>query len=295
MNLLEKMLRRKSKSRPTTPSPFPGTEAEQAEAARQAMEALRAGATATVNSHRFPKLSDAVGARSEVLTKTVTPTRVKDGGAPVVNIWDIEEEAAEEPERSARQRRGRATPSGVPEAEVPVAEPTPRARASRTKTRMLGFEPEETTSVVPLFEAASQPAEDLEPADGPEVVMFPTGWLVVKAGAGRGASFPLKQGLSMVGRGVDQTVRLDFGDMTVSRSNHAAIAYDASQHQFFIGHGGKSNLVRLNGRPLLTTEPLKDGDEIQIGETTLLLKVLCTPEFNWSRQGGGDANDMAIA
>ncbi|WP_431297963.1 FHA domain-containing protein [Tabrizicola sp. BL-A-41-H6] len=295
MNLLEKMLRRKSKSRPTSPSPFSGTEAEQAEAARQAMEALRAGATATVNSHRFPKLSDAVGARSEVLTKTVTPTRVKDGGAPVVNIWDIEEDApGEEPERSARQRRGRAT-SAEPEAAVPVADPAPRGRANRTKTRMLGFEPEET-SVVPLFEAQAKPEEELEPAEGPEVVMFPTGWLVVKAGAGRGASFPLKQGLSMVGRGVDQTVRLDFGDMTVSRSNHAAIAYDASQHQFFIGHGGKSNLVRLNGRPLLTTEPLKDGDEIQIGETTLLLKVLCTPEFNWSRQqGGGDSNDMAIA
>lgn len=254
------------------------------------MEALRSGATATVNSHRFPKLSDAVGARTEVLTKTVTPTRVKDGSAPVVNIWDIEEDAAgEEPERPGRQRRGRAASS-----DEAAVEPTSRGRASRTKTRMLGFEPEET-SVVPLFDAEAKPEGELEPADSPEVVMFPTGWLVVKAGAGRGASFPLKQGLSMVGRGADQTVRLDFGDMTVSRSNHAAIAYDASQHQFFIGHGGKSNLVRLNNRPLLTTEPLKDGDEIQIGETTLLLKVLCTPEFNWSRQGGGDSNDMAIA
>jgi pSer/pThr/pTyr-binding forkhead associated (FHA) protein len=126
--------------------------------------------------------------------------------------------------------------------------------------------------------------------------MFPTGWLVVKSGAGRGGAFPLAQGVSTIGRGGDQAVSLDYGDMAISRSNHAAIAYDATTHRFHIGHGGKSNLVRLNGRPLLSTETAVDGDEIQIGETTLVLKVLCTPEFNWSTaQSGGDANDMAIA
>ncbi len=214
-----------------------------------------------------------------MLTKAVTPARAREVTAPAVNIWDIDDDAVqEEAEKPSRAE--------------PAAEQT-RRRATRTKTRMLGFEPE--TSVVPLFDATSKPEEELEPVDGPEVVMFATGWLVVKTGAGRGASFPLKQGLSMIGRGPDQTVRLDFGDMSVSRSNHAAIAYDQSLHQFFVGHGGKSNLVRLNGRPLLTTEPVRDGDEIQVGETTLLLKVLCTPEFNWSRQSGGEANDMAIA
>ena len=63
-----------------------------------------------------------------------------------------------------------------------------------------------------------------------------------------------------------------------------------------MGHGGKSNLVRLNGKPLLSTEVVGDGDEIQIGETTLLLKVLCTPAFNWAASdAGGDGHDMAIA
>jgi hypothetical protein len=54
--------------------------------------------------------------------------------------------------------------------------------------------------------------------------------------------------------------------------------------------------VRLNGKPLLSTEIVADGDEIQIGETTLVLKVLCTPSFNWSSvEAGGDGHDMAIA
>ncbi len=109
-------------------------------------------------------------------------------------------------------------------------------------------------------------------------------------------SFALSQGVSQIGRGTDQTVALDFGDMAVSRQNHAAIAYDPVTHEFHVGHGGKSNLVRLNGRPLLSTETAGDGDEIQIGETTLVLKVLCTPEFNWSTyEAEGDGHDMAIA
>jgi pSer/pThr/pTyr-binding forkhead associated (FHA) protein len=128
------------------------------------------------------------------------------------------------------------------------------------------------------------------------MVMRPTGWLVVTQGPGRGAAFPLAQGVSQIGRGVDQTVALDFGDMAISRQNHAAIAYDPASHRFHIGHGGKSNLVRLNGKPLLSTEAVGDGDVIQIGETTLLLKVLCTPDFNWvANEAGGDGHDVAIA
>ena len=87
-----------------------------------------------------------------------------------------------------------------------------------------------------------------------------------------------------------------FIDRSALVNGEAAIAYDPASHRFHIGHGGKSNLVRLNGKPLLSTEPLVDGDEIQIGETTLVLKVLCTPEFNWSSiEAEGDGHDMAIA
>jgi len=119
---------------------------------------------------------------------------------------------------------------------------------------------------------------------------------VIVSGPGRGAAFPVMRGISQIGRGADQTISLDFGDMAVSRQNHAAIAYDPATHQFHLGHGGKSNLVRLNGKPLLTTSVVGDRDVIQIGETTLMLKVLCTPDFNWSAVASeGDGNDMAIA
>lgn len=198
--------------------------------------------------------------------------------APSRSIWDLEDEPPK--------------PAAVAQI-APVSEPR---RPTRAKTRVLGFEAP-LPAVVPLFEGVEDtPIAPATPAPGKVYVMFPAGWLVIKDGPGKGASFALTQGVSQIGRSSDQTVALDFGDMAISRENHAAIAYDAASHEFHVGHGGKSNLVRLNGRPLLSTESAADGDEIQIGETTLVLKVLCTPEFNWSSfEDEGDGHDMAIA
>lgn len=200
---------------------------------------------------------------------------------PAVNIWDLEE--------------GEARPAAKANPTQPAAEGE-RRRPVRTRTRILGFEMQ-PSAVVPLFDDGEKTAISSEPAaPGQGHVQFPTGWLVVKSGPGRGAAFALGQGVSQVGRGSDQTVALDFGDMAISRVAHALVAYDGATHEFHIGHGGKSNLVRLNGKPLLSTEALADGDEIQIGETTLVLKVLCTPAFNWSADtAGGDGHDVAIA
>ncbi len=209
-----------------------------------------------------------------VKTKMSLPDGVK---APSVNIWDLDY-ADVMPVRSV----------------APVSAPAmSNVRPARSKTRVLGFDAQ-PTSVVPLFDDTEAPVADTAARQG--YVMFPAGWLVVKSGPGVGTAFALSQGVSQIGRGLDQTVALDFGDMAISRQQHAAIAYDPQSHQFHVGHGGKSNLVRLNGKPLLSTEALEDGDEIQIGETTLLLKVLCTSVFNWSQsEAGGDGHDMAIA
>jgi FHA domain len=207
-------------------------------------------------------------------------TSLPEGIAPASrSIWDLEDETPK--------------PSSV--ARLPDTGAEPR-RPTRTKTRVLGFEAQ-PTDVVPLFDISeTSPIAEAPPAPGKGYVMFPAGWLVVKDGPGKGASYALTQGVSQIGRGADQTVSLDYGDMAISRQNHAAIAYDPTTHQFHVGHGGKSNLVRLNGRPLLATEPASDGDEIQIGETTLVLKVLCSPAFNWSTyEAEGDGHDMAIA
>ncbi len=256
---------------------FAGSEAEQIQATKDVIASVAKGNGPAAG--RFPKLADGA---PEVLTHTANSSVVaKEGPTPSVNIWEMEEEPVAP------------TPAPTPAREI-AADAGARRRATRTKTRVLGFEPQ-PASVVPLFDEGRM-EESVEPGDKSGVVMYPTGWLVIKDGPGRGAAFPVLRGVSQIGRGSDQTIALDFGDMAISRQHHAAIAYDPMSHQFHVGHGGKSNLVRLNGKPLLSTAVAGDGDEIQIGETTLVLKVLCTADFNWSAvDSEGDADDMAIA
>ncbi|MDU8943347.1 FHA domain-containing protein [Ovoidimarina sediminis] len=164
-----------------------------------------------------------------------------------------------------------AQPQAAAEDDLPEAAPAPR-RAGRVKTRLLGFH------------KADESADPIRAAEEGRATAptFPVGWLIVVKGPGRGACFTLSAGASKIGRGEDQAVRLDFGDTSISRDNHAVVAYDDESKQFFIGHGGKANLVRLNDMPVLSTETLNDGDVIRIGETVLLFVALCSDAFSWT-------------
>ncbi|RDC68960.1 FHA domain-containing protein [Rhodovulum sp. 12E13] len=157
--------------------------------------------------------------------------------------------------------------------------------AGRAKTRLLGFQSRDFAARDPFSQGASDARR------GP---MFPIGWVVVTAGPGRGASYALTAGVATLGRGDDQTVCLDFGDTAISRQAHASIAYDPETNCVYLGAGAKSNLVRLNDRPVLATEQLEDGDTIRIGETTLRFAALCGPDFAWTGAGGsGGGRDAA--
>ncbi len=155
----------------------------------------------------------------------------------------------------------------------------PKRRGGRAKTRLLGIDHGEGK------------VEDVLAKQEPQAASAPltyqaVGWLVVIEGPGRGHSMPLRSGVSQLGRGDDQSIQIDFGDTSISRDNHASIAFDEERRAFFIGHGGKANLVRLNEAPVLTTEPLVHGDRIRLGETTLQLVAFCGPDFVWSEDAG---------
>ncbi|MEM7641926.1 MAG: FHA domain-containing protein [Pseudomonadota bacterium] len=197
--------------------------------------------------------------------------KLKEPAAP--GIWDLEGDDAD-----------------PAPAEAPTRAP---ARSRRNKTRLIGFDTSEG-AVVDLFDETDGAEADIPAA---EAVTFPVGWALVVSGPGRGHTFPLTAGMSSIGRGADQAVRLNFGDSAISRSGHAAIVYDVEERTFLLGQGGKSNLVRLNGKPVISNEALTDGDEIKIGETVLRLKTLCGPDFDWSDtdDDGEESDDVAIA
>lgn len=149
---------------------------------------------------------------------------------------------------------------------------------NRVKTRILGFHSQDTAADPMAAASAAAPAAS-------QGGYFPTGWLVIVDGPGRGASFSVAAGVSTIGRGEDQAISLDFGDQSVSRSAHASVAYDEEQRKFYIGHGGKSNVVRRNSAPVLATEELEDGDLIRIGKTTLRFVAFCNADFSWGAEG----------
>ncbi|GGE37327.1 FHA domain-containing protein [Actibacterium pelagium] len=175
-------------------------------------------------------------------------------------------------------------PAPVPEAPAapavaaePEISPAPRRRNARVKTTFLGFERSDGR-IEDIFAGGQTDQEASTKND----VEFPVGWLVISKGPGRGAQVSLQAGVSQIGRGDDQSVQLDFGDNGISRANHAAIAFDDEERKFFLGHGGKANIVRLNGKPVLSTEELSNGDEIRISETTLHFVALCGEDFTWA-------------
>lgn len=151
----------------------------------------------------------------------------------------------------------------------PMQSAVPEAAVGRARTRLLGFAP---TGVEDPFEMVGKGTVD---------DLFPAGWLVIIAGPGAGHHFAVTSGVTTIGRGTDQGISLSFGDTAISRSNHASVAYDPVDNACYLGHGGKSNIIRLNDRPVLSTETLASGDIIRIGETILRFAAFCGTTFNW--------------
>lgn len=206
-------------------------------------------------------------------------------------IWDLDPPApTEAPARSVGSDPLHSNPTAAPsplarsaaEQAAPAAS-APRAASERVKTRLLGFHTEA---------AAPDPFAAPAASGTSSAPRFPIGWIVVIEGPGRGASFTLTAGLSTVGRDADQTVTLDFGDTSISRERHISIAHDDEDGRTYIGHGGKTNIVRHNDRPLLTTEELSNGDTIKIGKTVLRFVGLCGDGFSWTdTETSGNGND----
>lgn len=140
-----------------------------------------------------------------------------------------------------------------------------------------GFDATEPSTRVISSRSATRSDEAVEDG-GYELA---AGWLVVVEGPGRGCSREIYFGMNSIGRGSEERIPLDFGDTTISREAHAYLVFDEKQSDFYLQHGGKSNLVRLNGAPVLSPLPLSNGDTIEIGATKLRFVPLCGDDFTW--------------
>ena len=217
-----------------------------------------------------------------------------------MNIFGKKEQKRAKPSKPSKAKQAPEKPKSEPQSlaqpveqmestELLAVEKEVQHRVDRSsKTKLIGFDNSDSR-VIDLFDE-----EALETAQSGRC-QFPVAWIIVVSGPGRGECFALKAGMSQIGRGEDQAVSLNFGDMAVSRSNHAAIVYDPGSQRFLLGHGGKANIVRLNGVPVVSTSDLGDGDFIEIGETRMQLKTLCSKAFSWSTGEDEGDDDVEIA
>ena len=111
---------------------------------------------------------------------------------------------------------------------------------------------------------------------------------MIVGGPGIGSYRAIFEGNNTVGRSSSNRIPIDFGDDCISRDTHASIAYDDEDNKILIGHGGKSNLVRLNDKPLVSVTELQRGDQFRIGKTTLRVVSLCGGDFRWTGKPEND-------
>ena len=113
------------------------------------------------------------------------------------------------------------------------------------------------------------------------------GWLVVVKGPGLGQSVPVGVGMNTVGRDNDSRVSVNFGDQTISGSDHARLIYDDDTRAFFIAHGSGKSITKVNGQMVATILPLANYDVIELTKITHLRFVaFCNEAFDWSDLAG---------
>ena len=175
-----------------------------------------------------------------------------------------------------------------PAQDVPhrTSDDTPTARVvvpdrEQVVTRRIS-KPHRPPAAPPAAEVAEPPSHAAASASAQAAVDLPVGWVTVIAGPGRGRFLPLHAGMNALGRDASNRLAIDFGDEAISRTDHAFLVYDDEQRKYWVQHGGKSNLVRLNGNPVLAPTPLGSGDIIRVGNTELRFTAFCDDAFDWA-------------
>jgi hypothetical protein len=160
------------------------------------------------------------------------------------------------------------------DSDTPAAEPP--GSASRKPEAPL---PNEQTR---LYRAAPPPATEHDAMQDPVV-----GWLVIIGGPGQGQALPLGYGRNSIARGAKARISLDFGDLEISRDEHAVITYDPKGRRFYLQHGGGTNLTYLNEQPVLVPTELQGKEIIWLGQTQLRFVPFCGEDFDWQSLASG--------
>lgn len=106
------------------------------------------------------------------------------------------------------------------------------------------------------------------------------GWLVCIEGADKGKDYRIWARNNTIGRSEKMDICIT-GDETISRENHARLAYDEKHNNFHLIPAESTNNIYLNDEPIYIPVKLGAYDVIEFGETKLLFVPFCNEKFTW--------------
>lgn len=107
-----------------------------------------------------------------------------------------------------------------------------------------------------------------------------TGWIVCIEGAEKGKDYRVAAKINSIGRGENMDICIK-GDTTISRENHARLAYDGKHNNFHLIPAESVNSIYVNDEPVYVPTKLKRGDIIELGESKFIFIPFCDEGFQW--------------
>ena len=109
------------------------------------------------------------------------------------------------------------------------------------------------------------------------------GWLVSIKGPERGRDYRITSERNFIGRSEKMDICIA-EDESISRENHAVVSYNPKNNSFRLFPGDSKGLVYLNDDEVITPEPLKPFDVIELGQTSLMFVPFCGDSFQWEAE-----------
>ena len=103
------------------------------------------------------------------------------------------------------------------------------------------------------------------------------GWLVCIEGPSRGKDFKIYGKNNTIGRSEKMDICIK-GDQTISRENHARLAYDEKHNNFHLIPAESTNNIYIS---VYIPTMLSAYDCIEFGDTKLLFVPFCSDKFMW--------------
>ena len=106
------------------------------------------------------------------------------------------------------------------------------------------------------------------------------GWIVCVEGKDKGKDYRIEAKNNTIGRSDKMDISIKDDD-TISRENHARLAYDVKHNAFHLIPAESTNSIYVNDEPVYVPTKLNSYDLIEFGESKFVFIPLCGDKFNW--------------